>query len=243
METKDKIPAVCKPVVVNARNNLIAWLVVTGVVTFIFGGLAGMQLMQDRPKSEAVTGECADTDGEPGSAPFDRIQASVPVQTETTWGGFTLTMPNGLRIDLPKNEAGEMAYDVTAGYVIARTGESEDAHDVKAYFAIMRYVPESAEELGRQGNPILSFDIDYTGDGQFPSGADAEGARRVGTTRGGLPIWVMERENTDETTGAEVYNRYYVTDGESWLFASNRTTGEMNESERSETIRILGTIR
>jgi hypothetical protein len=270
METKDKIPAVCKPVVVNARNNLIAWLVVTGVVTFIFGGLAGMQLMQDKPKSEAVTGECTEADSEPGSAPFDQIQASVPVQLAPFWNGFTFTTPVGLEIDLPKNAAGEMAYTMTAGLGVTRDGVTLDAHRASNYFAMMQRFNDDGTV-----NPILHFDVFYGGDGLgggYPDGDETVAVRYLGQTRNGYSILLNENEGIGEAEPT-IYNRPYVSNlrradlaaanytvaradlwfdslisiGESgeikWSFVSGRTMSEMSEAQLAETIRILSSVR
>jgi len=214
---------------------------------------------RDRTKTEDKAGDQKDDQR------HDRIQARTPVTVAKSGNVFVFTTPNGLQIDLPSGDGGEIAYEVSARQMIRRTGDAMDAYTVDAYSALLR----RWSTVGF-ANPILHFNMvaesgDWTGEGED----DILTVQRIGQTRGGQSIIVVEggeREDglpinapfVSSLTQAELRAanfqvlrstlwRSQIIAGEAggwaWSFLSGRTIDEMSAEELAEAVRILSSIR
>jgi hypothetical protein len=195
----------------------------------------------------------------------DRIQARTPVTVAKSGNVFVFTAPNGLQIDLPIDDVGEMAYEVNASQMIRRTGEAMDAYIVDGYSALLRRWPTVGFP-----NQILYFTMavewgDWTGEGDD----DILTVQRIGQTRGGQSIIVVEGDAREDglpinaplvssLTQAELRAanfqvprstlwRSQIIAGEAggwaWTFFSGRTVDAMSAEELAEAVRILSSIR
>ncbi|MCL2038715.1 hypothetical protein FWG86_02340 [Candidatus Saccharibacteria bacterium] len=262
-QTKKTSKNVCPPCAPVWPAVLLA-VIGTGLIV-----LSGWQVWgKNRVREKVVKEECAHC---VETGPHDRLQARVPAAVSRVGNSYVFTAPNGVKIDLPRNTAGELAYEVEAQYVLERTGDQFHQHEVVSYLATMRHDPENYNDYGLV-SPIVWFSIDYTDEARDATpegGEELITVQYLGQTRGGQSILLVEGEtsgagyvNTPIVSSlkradlratnyliktADLWQSFFIESGDgsgsTWSLMSNRDTGEMSEAELADVVKILSSVR
>lgn len=207
----------------------------------------------------------------PENTQLERLQAKAPLAVAKSGSNFTFTTPNGLKIDLPQNTAGELAYEIEASYEIKRTGSAADAHEIESYSAMMLHTPTQID--GQiVVTPMLNFALSFVDIGESEENDDFVIVQYLGQTKGGQSI--LEVVSSDENEKEEYpLNTLFVsslkkkdlegadysvkkselagsrfiepTDGSGsvWSLRSMVASDGMNEAEYAEALKIMKSLR